>query len=448
MPDKTYRILSAKEYYEGEIRDKMYDGWETLPLLPYMENTPTCTTGFCVNVYGEEKQTFLGFGAAITEGAAYQYAQMSAENREKSLELLFGKTGLNYSLARLAVGSCDFSVDEYSCVEDSDTTLATFSIDRDRKYLIPFIRDIIRKREGDITFFASPWSPPAFMKTNGKLINGGALKPEYYGLYAEYIAKFIEAYREEGICISYLTVQNEPDAPQSWESCRYTAAEEAALATVLSDTFKAHGLQVGLLCWDHNKGNLYRRAREVYEATGDRVCGAAFHWYDGSHFDECGLLKDKYPDKLLIETEFCSGFKSYYADYRTEIIGNLQNGVNGIIEWCLMADQNGAPFHNRNFGCVTTVYYDTEEKTVKTRGIYGKMCLFSNKITRGSRILYTSSFDYRVKILAARTPQGRIIAVIHNEFDSKQRVNFRIGNRMLPLLLFPKGTVRLELEEE
>lgn len=444
---RKYNVVSAQEYYEGEIRNKRIGEWKALPDLPYMKNTPTQTTGYCVNIYEEEKQEIFGFGAAITEGAAFQYFNMDDINKVKALELLFGKSGLNYNLCRLCIGSSDFTIDEYSYVRDGDENLHTFTIERDKKYIVPFLKDIVKKREGEITFIASPWSPPAFMKNNRKLINGGALRREYYRTFAEYEAKFIEEYQKEGIKISALTVQNEPDACQTWESCRYETVEEAEYALVLADVLKEHDLDTKLLIWDHNKGNTYNRVNEIYPMVGDKVWGAAFHWYDGSHFDECQLIKDKYPDKVLIETEFCSGFSSYYSDYRTEIIGNLQHGVNGIIEWCLMADENGAPFHNRDFGCVTTIYYDTRTKEIKKRGIYGKMYLFSNKIQKGAKVLYTSTFDPKINILAVKNPNEHIITIINNEHDSLQYVNLRIEDRINTLQLFPKSSVVIELSE-
>ena len=146
---REYNVVSAQEYYEGEIRNKRIGEWKALPDLPYMKNTPTQTTGYCVNIYEEEKQEIFGFGAAITEGAAFQYFNMDDINKVKALELLFGKSGLNYNLCRLCIGSSDFTIDEYSYVRDGDENLHTFTIERDKKYIVPFLKDIVKKREGE-----------------------------------------------------------------------------------------------------------------------------------------------------------------------------------------------------------------------------------------------------------------------------------------------------------
>ena len=184
-----------------------------------------------VNVFDDvEYQKIMGFGAAITESAAYNYSLLSDEQKQEFLEKYYGsENGLNYNIGRLHINSCDFSLDIYDYVQPGDNTLKTFNIDRDRKYIIPMVKDIQKYCNHDLFFFASPWTPPAYMKDNESPIKGGKLKEEYKKLWAQYFAKYIKEYRKEGINISAVTVQNEPKAIQTWESCFYSPEDEKDL---------------------------------------------------------------------------------------------------------------------------------------------------------------------------------------------------------------------------
>lgn len=154
----------------------------------------------------------MGFGAALTESAAYNCSFLSEEQKREFLEKYYGEeNGLNYNVGRLHINSCDFSLDIYDYVRPGESTLETFNIDRDRRYIIPRVKDIRKYCNRDLFLFASPWSPPAYMKDNENPVKGGKLKEEYKKLWARYFAKYIKEYRKEGINISAVTVQNEPN---------------------------------------------------------------------------------------------------------------------------------------------------------------------------------------------------------------------------------------------
>ena len=254
------------------------------------------------------------------------------------------------------------------------------------------------------------------MKDNGRRIDGGKLKKEYYGIYAEYLARFIEAYSEEGIEIFAVTLQNEPKARQTWESCFYTAREEADFAKTLKKVFAERGITAKILCWDHNKERLFERADTVYSLCGDIVDGAGFHWYSGEHFGAIAAVKAKYPEKLALATEFCvsSGIDEVNTGYAEEILGDLSNGADGIVEWNLILDDEGGPFHNRKSGCAAPLRYDRSENRVKKSGIYNKIYAFSHFIEKGAKSLYTSSFDEKIKTCAVKNPNGDIILTVLN----------------------------------
>ena len=158
-----------------------------------------------------EFQEFIGIGAALTDASAETFYKLSKENQELFLQAYYDtQKGIGYSLARTIIHSCDFSSASYTYVEEGDKDLKSFSIKHDKKYRIPFTKKAIEAAGGKLTMYASPWSPPAFMKTNNNMLKGGKLKEEFYQPWANYYAKFIKAYEKEGIPIWGLSIQNEP----------------------------------------------------------------------------------------------------------------------------------------------------------------------------------------------------------------------------------------------
>lgn len=213
---------------------------------------------------------------------------------------------MNYNICRLSIASSDFNIDSYSYSNKND--LSDFSISKDMEYVIPVIKKAQNQNKG-LRFLASPWSPPAFMKNNKTLTDGGKLLSEFKKTYVEYLVKFINSYKKENINIDYITIQNEPNAKQIWESCLYNANEEIdLLVNYIYPEFKKNNINTKLLIWDHNKDKLLNRTINSLKtkSTIDKVSGIAFHWYTGDHFENIELVKKIYPNKLLIHTEGCT----------------------------------------------------------------------------------------------------------------------------------------------
>lgn len=365
-----------------------------------------------VTVYDQPKQEIFGFGGAFTEASAHNYALLPPDEKQKALELLFGAEGLNYRFCRVCLGSCDFSLSDYRYA--SDETLADFSIDHDRAEIIPFIRDAQSYRGGDLVIFASPWSPPAFFKTTGSVI-GGHLRDDCYEKYAEYFALFIEAYAREGIRVSYVTPQNEPGLHR-WEGCIWSDGEMARLVTSLGEAFARHGLDTRILAWDYNRAGMFDHVRRLMRSPAARyVGGVGFHWYNGIHTGELDATHDIYPELPLIETEFCHGLGArMYGRYRTELMDVLGHHANAVVEWNLLLNAEGGPYHNRDIGCNSPVWYDAESGEVKKRSIYSQMYLFSHFIQPGARVLYTSAALRDMMTLAVRNPDGHVLIYLYN----------------------------------
>jgi glucosylceramidase len=164
-------------------------------------------------------QTFLGIGGALTDASAETFAKLPKEKQQEFLQAYYDvKKGIGYTLGRTNIHSCDFSSSSYTYVADGDKELKTFSVEPDKQFRIPFIRQAITAAGGKLTLFASPWSPPGWMKDNNDMLHGGKLKPAYFQSWANYYTKFIKAYQKEGIPVWGITVQNEPMAKQIWES--------------------------------------------------------------------------------------------------------------------------------------------------------------------------------------------------------------------------------------
>ena len=365
-----------------------------------------------IEIIDREKQEVLGFGGAFTESAALNYRRLAPEEKKKALAWLFGEEGLRYSFCRVCIGASDFALGPYCYVEEGDSALATFSIQRDRESVIPFIRDAQAAAGRPLYLLASPWTPPAWMKEGG-LPNRGRLLPEYYPVWARYFRRFIEEYEKEGILIRGVTPQNEPGAHR-WEGCEFTQEELVAFVQCLSQELAAYPRKIDIFCWDFNRGGLYEHADRVYRALGGRVRGAAFHWYNGVHEGELLALHDAHPDKLLIESEFCHGLSArLYGKYRAEVLDVLNTWTSAVCEWNLMLDAEGGPYHNRDIGCNSPLYQ--QDGRAHQRGVYRQMYLFSHFIRPGARVLYSSSAFRAVRTLAVRNPDGTVLFYAYND---------------------------------
>lgn len=330
---------------ETNIKRKLFlHQTENISLYP----TPNNLENSIIKIFPEYNfQNILGFGGAITESTAYILNNINSDICNKILDEYFLKDGLNYNICRLPIGSCDFSTNSYSYSYKED--LSDFNVNKDNT-IISTVKSA-QKRNNNLLFLSSTWSPPAFMKDNKKLSNGGKLLQEYYQLFANYLAKYVLEYKKQNIPIDFMTIQNEPDATQIWESCKYSPKEEATLLkNYLYPTFNKYGLNTKFLIWDHNKDKLLERAIEVFIENNclDYSVGIAFHWYTGNHFENISLLNNLFPDKLLLHTEGCTGYSNFKPQdelfnaemYASEIIGDLNNGCNGFIDWNIVLDYN------------------------------------------------------------------------------------------------------------
>jgi glucosylceramidase len=401
-------------------------------------------------------QTILGFGGAFTDAAASVFARLPRDAQEQFLKACFDPVeGNGYTLCRTTIHSCDYSSDMYTYDDTvGDKQLKNFSIDHDRKDRIPFIQRAQAAAKGNLQLYASPWSPPGWMKTNGEMLHGGKLKPEYNQTWADYYVKYIKAYAAEGIPIWGLTVQNEALATQTWESCIFTADEERDFVkSFLGPTLKKAGLSnVKLMIWDHNRGLIYERVQPAYDdAEASRyIWGTAFHWYTGDHFDNVRMVHDAFPDKHLLYTEGGIG-GTWPAALRLSksIITDLNNWTEGWDVWNLILDQDNGP---RHAGDVPGVHRNTIANANTTTGEitynppYYVLGQFSRFIHPGAkRIVCTSTSDDFIAT-AALNPDGKIAVVVFNLKDRETFMRVWLRGQFVKYQCPPNATITFILQ--
>ncbi len=403
-------------------------------------------------------QTLLGIGGAVTDAAAETLAKLPpAKQRELMTAYFDPKAGIGYSLIRTTIHSCDFSSASYTYTNDNDTSLASFNIAPDLKFRIPMIKQAQALAGRDLTIYASPWSPPAWMKTNASMLKGGSLKPESAPVWAEYFVKFIQAYEKQGISIWGVTVQNEPAASQTWESCIYSGEQErdfikdhlgpAMVNAGMMDVDRNAGSGgKKIIIWDHNRDLMYDRARAVLEdsAAAKYVWGVGFHWYVGDHFENVRLVKERFPETHLLFTEGCvERFDAskinewkWGETYGRSIINDLNNGADGWTDWNILLDERGGPNHVGNF-CFAPVHANTQpgnqpgsksgELTFMNSFYY--LGHFSKFIRPRARRIIASSTSDDLLTTAFENIDGTIAVVVMNPTDKPLEVNLCLRGR-------------------
>jgi glucosylceramidase len=379
-------------------------------------------------------QTIEGFGGAFTDAAATTFAKLPKEAQEAFLKACFDPVeGNGYTLCRTTIHSCDFSGEMYTYDDTpGDKALKDFTIKHDLKDRIPFIKRAQAAAKGKLRLYASPWSPPAWMKTNNDMLNGGKLKPEYAQTWADYFVKYVKAYEAEGIPMWGLTVQNEALATQVWESCIYTGEEERDFVkNFLGPTLAKAGLgDVKLMIWDHNRGLIYQHVQPAYDdkEAAKYLWGTAFHWYTGDHFDNVRQVHDTFPDKHLLYTE--GGIGGKWSDAQRlakNVILDLNNWTEGWAVWNLILDQDDGPYHAggaKPYGAPaigprrgTVVNADTATGKITYNPPHYVLGQFSRFIRPGAkRIVCTSDTDDFLAT-AALNPDGSVAVVAQNLTD-------------------------------
>lgn len=379
-------------------------------------------------------QEHLGFGGAFTEAAAFTLSEVSDSVRKEAIEAYFSKNGLEYNLGRVHIHSCDFALGNYTYIEEGDKSLKTFDISREDKWVIPMIKDSIKLMNEELLLLGSPWSPPAFMKDTNEMNNGGHLLPEFRQSWADYYVKFIQEMAKKGTPIWGVSVQNEPAAVQTWDSCIYSAEDERDFVRdYLGPTLHKAGMEdKALLVWDHNRDIIVDRAKPILEdpEAAKYVWGVGNHWYCSEEFEKLSEVHDMFPDKHLLFTEGCVEYSIHGNDpkwengehYGRNIIGDFNNWSRGWIDWNLVLNEIGGPNHVHNY-CEAPIMADRLKDELIYNISYWYLGQFSKFIKRGAkRIDLQADFPKGVSAVSYINPNKELVVVIQNETE----VNYTI----------------------
>lgn len=437
--------------------------------FPSEENTDT------IQLLPEKTyQKITGIGGSFTESSASLLNRLSKENKAKIIEAYFGESGARYSLTRTHIASCDFSLSNYTYAPDEgDTELKNFSIDEDRDDLIPMIKDAMAVSKDGFGIVASPWTSPPWMKDN-KAYVGGKLLPEYYDAFALYFSKYLDAYKAEGIDIWGLTPVNEPHGNgNNWESMHFTPEEETDFVqNHLGPKLEADGYgDINILGYDQNRKGIKEWVDDMYkdEASSKYFAGLAVHWYESTYDyfpEELQYAHNKAPNKYLIETEGCvdSEIPKWKDDawywskeatdwgwdwakpenkhlhpkyapvnrYARDIIGCLNNWVDGWIDWNMVLDKQGGPNWFENW-CVAPVIVDPDNDEVYFTPIYYTMAHFSRYIRPEAMIIGVENTNDSLMVTAAKNPDGSIAVVVFNEGETAQNFVLNLGDNSIKI---------------
>lgn len=418
-------------------------------------------------------QTITGFGGSFTEASASLLNRMSKDNRDKIMEAYFGESGAKYSLTRTHMNSCDFSLSNYSYAPvEGDIELNNFSVDEDRDDLIPMIKEAMRVSNDGFKIIASPWTAPPWMKDN-KDWRGGKLLPEYNNTWALFFSKYLEAYQAEGIDIWGFTVENEPlGNDKNWESMHFSPDEMTNFVqNHLGPKLEVDGHKVKILGYDQNREHLNEWVDSMYkdESTSKYFDGTAIHWY-ASTYDyfskELQYAHNKAPNKYLIQTEACvdSEIPKWKDDqwywqkeatdwgwdwalekdkhlhpkyapvnrYARDIIGCLNNWVDGWVDWNMVLDKQGGPNWFENW-CVAPVIVDPDADEVYFTPIYYTMAHFSKYIRPGAEVIGVENLDIDLMVTAAKNPDNSIAVVLFNEGTVAKSFRLNLNERYIEI---------------
>jgi len=361
----------------------------------------------------KEYQTMDGVGAALTHASAeVLYKNLSKEKRDLVLRDLLLSEGIGMNYTRICVGASDFAPDLFSYSEKEDFTLSNFTIERDKVHVIPVLKEILTIKPG-LQIMASPWSPPGWMKTNGSMV-GGKLRTDCYGVYADYLIKFIQAYAAEGISIHSMTVQNEPEYGTAAYSCMDMTAEEQKIfiRDHLGPKLKKSGIETKIVLFDHNCDNPGYPIHILNDSIARQyVAGSGFHLYKGEITALCEV-KSAHPDKDIYFTEQSGGgwapdFNQNVRWYTGHLFAGAMNcwSKNALL-WNLALDENDGP---KNFGCQNCwgVIRVKSNGNIEYNAEYYAIAHYGKMVQPGARRIESSGKD--ISGVAFKNPDGSLV---------------------------------------
>lgn len=398
----------------------------------------------------QQFQTFKGFGGAITESVGYVLSTLSEKKQQEVLNAYFNeKTGNNLTFARTHMNSSDFSLENWACVEEKDETLESFSMKRTDKYITPNLQKANKIKNQNLKIMISTWSPPAWMKDNNDMNHGGKLLPQYKELLAKYWVKFLDNIKARDLNVELISIQNEPAATQTWDSCLWSAEEEGEFATeYLGPTLEKAGYSnIKILVWDHNREILWDRFSTSMKAKNAEkyIGGAAFHWYSGDQYNQVAKVAEIFPNKELVFTEGCveggprNGAWFTGERYAHNIFNDLNSGCTAWIDWNIVLDMEGGPNHVKNY-CDAPILADANEDKLYYQSSYYYIGQFSRFIQPGAIRIATKIDGYMtpctidgrvgntIECTAFKNPDETISFIVYNRTEEDAVYNLTLAD--------------------
>ena len=468
---------------------KIYETSEDGNKLTLITRFPAIEKNAEIIVLPDEKfQTITGIGGSFTEASAYLLNKLSRENRNKILDAYFGESGARYSLTRTHINSCDFSLGSYSYAPvEGDKELKHFSIREDMDDIIPMIKDAMAISKEGFKIISSPWTAPPWMKDNNDW-KGGKLLPEYYDTWALFFSKYIDAYHAEGIDIWGITVENEPlGNDNNWESMHFSPRQMTDFVkNHLGPRLKADGHDVKILGFDQNRDEELRKWVDVMfgdEVAGEYFDGTAMHWYASTYDffpDALQYVYHKAPGKHLISSEGCIDAQVprwkddswYWSEeatdwgwdwapeelkylhpkyvpvfrYARDIIGCLNNRVDGWVDWNMVLDRQGGPNSAKNW-CIAPVIVDPVQDEVYFTPLYYTLTHFSRFIRPGAVRIGFKNEDEDLMVTAVKNPDGSIAVIIFNPVAEQKGVSLSLKGKSTEFTISGKAIQTIVIPE-
>lgn len=436
-------LIMQSQKKEGGIKMSKLRIWITTSDQKYLLEEVEVTRPL-VSKYKEEYKIVVdekkkyqqmdGFGASFTDASAYLvYNKLSPEKRREVMEKLFDREkGIGISFLRQPMGATDYTTKLYSYDDlptgvDEDPDLKYFSIDHDKKYIIPLLKEAMEINP-ELKIMASPWSPPGWMKTTGSMI-GGSLRRSYYSVYAQYFVKFIRSYEVEGIPIYAITVQNEPlYVPKEYPGMKMDWVEQADfIGEYLGPAFESAGIKTKILCYDHNWDNTTYAAYVLsHEKASKYVSGSAWHFYGGKH-EAMSKIKEMFPDKEIWFTEGSGGdwvpaFFNAYMDQMMHVIRIPRNWAKTVVWWNIALDEKRGPTILSKSTCRGLIEINQKTGEVKYNVDYYTLGHISKFVLPGAYRIDSYTYQDRLESVAFLNPDGSKVLIVSNRTNTAKKM--------------------------
>jgi len=419
-------------------KESLVFGKDRRPKIPGIEVDPA-----------QRFQTILGIGSSLEHATCFNLSKLDSGKRDEAIDRLVNpQSGIGMNLMRVCIGTSDFVGEPWYSYDDmpageTDPQLDHFSIEKDRAYVLPVLKTALAKNP-NLVFFASPWSPPGWMKDSGQMC-GGKLLPEHADAYARYLVRFVQAYEAEGIPIYAMTLQNEPGVNEkTYPSCAWNGSEQRDfIKQHLGPAFKKNGLKTKIWCFDHNFNNVaFPRAILSDPEASSYVDGTAFHLYEGKP-EAMGAFAAEFPDKPVYFTEG----STYKVSGAIKIMNYFTNMARSYNAWVTVIDDKGKP-NNGPHGCSPTcIVLNSGTLELKYNFDYSMYGHFAKFIQRDAVRLGSTPGTPRFGNVAFRNPDGTIVLIVANAESEAKEFKIRWNKQSALTSLGPQSMATYQWHE-